>query len=87
MFKWGLVIAGVKDLSRPAEKLSLSQNIGYLPENNSDRRADEETQRDKQAKGNTIQLLTYFLSLSIFNTPDHPIIIIIVDNSDQLLVS
>lgn len=27
MFKWGLVAAGVKDLSRPAEKLSLSQNI------------------------------------------------------------
>ncbi|KAI8453847.1 mitochondrial pyruvate carrier [Phakopsora pachyrhizi] len=27
MFKWGLVIAGVKDLGRPAEKLSLSQNI------------------------------------------------------------
>ncbi|KAH9464700.1 hypothetical protein Pst134EB_004217 [Puccinia striiformis f. sp. tritici] len=30
MFKWGLVAAGVKDLSRPAEKLSLSQNIGKL---------------------------------------------------------
>ncbi|EGG04645.1 uncharacterized protein MELLADRAFT_37260 [Melampsora larici-populina 98AG31] len=27
MFKWGLVIAGIKDLSRPVEKLSLSQNI------------------------------------------------------------
>ncbi|GHJ89133.1 hypothetical protein NliqN6_5535 [Naganishia liquefaciens] len=25
--KWALVIAGVKDLSRPAEKLSVSQNI------------------------------------------------------------
>ncbi|KAG0143188.1 hypothetical protein CROQUDRAFT_109377 [Cronartium quercuum f. sp. fusiforme G11] len=27
MFKWGLVAAGVKDLGRPAEKLSVSQNI------------------------------------------------------------
>ncbi|MBW0478368.1 hypothetical protein O181_018083 [Austropuccinia psidii MF-1] len=27
MFKWGLVAAGLKDLNRPAEKLSLSQNI------------------------------------------------------------
>ncbi|KAJ9105756.1 Mitochondrial pyruvate carrier 2 [Naganishia adeliensis] len=25
--KWALVIAGVKDLSRPAEKLSVSQNL------------------------------------------------------------
>lgn len=25
--KWGLVAAGVKDLSRPAEKLSVSQNV------------------------------------------------------------
>lgn len=25
--KWGLVLAGVKDLSRPAEKLSVSQNV------------------------------------------------------------
>jgi len=28
MMKWALVGAGVKDLSRPAEKLSLSQNLG-----------------------------------------------------------
>jgi len=28
MMKWCLVLAGVKDLSRPAEKLSLSQNLG-----------------------------------------------------------
>jgi hypothetical protein len=27
MMKWGLVAAGLKDLSRPAEKLSLSQNL------------------------------------------------------------
>ncbi|KNZ54068.1 hypothetical protein VP01_3054g2 [Puccinia sorghi] len=27
MFKWGLVAAGLKDMQRPAEKLSLSQNI------------------------------------------------------------
>lgn len=26
-FKWGLVIAGIKDLSRPAEKLSFTQNL------------------------------------------------------------
>jgi hypothetical protein len=30
MMKWCLVIAGVKDLSRPADKLSLSQNLGEL---------------------------------------------------------
>ena len=28
MMKWCLVMAGLKDLSRPAEKLSASQNIG-----------------------------------------------------------
>ena len=28
--KWCLVIAGVKDLGRPAEKLSVSQNLGAL---------------------------------------------------------
>ncbi|KAG8987976.1 Mitochondrial pyruvate carrier 2 [Tulasnella sp. JGI-2019a] len=27
MMKWALVAAGVKDLSRPAEKLSVSQNV------------------------------------------------------------
>ncbi|KIY63350.1 UPF0041-domain-containing protein [Cylindrobasidium torrendii FP15055 ss-10] len=27
MMKWGLVVAGIKDLQRPAEKLSLSQNL------------------------------------------------------------
>jgi len=27
VMKWGLVAAGLKDLSRPAEKLSVSQNI------------------------------------------------------------
>jgi hypothetical protein len=27
MAKWALVAAGLKDLSRPAEKLSLSQNV------------------------------------------------------------
>ncbi|EIM81289.1 UPF0041-domain-containing protein [Stereum hirsutum FP-91666 SS1] len=27
MMKWCLVIAGVKDLGRPAEKLSVSQNV------------------------------------------------------------
>ncbi|KAL4073848.1 mitochondrial pyruvate carrier [Scleroderma citrinum] len=27
LMKWGLVAAGLKDLSRPAEKLSVSQNI------------------------------------------------------------
>jgi hypothetical protein len=27
MAKWALVAAGVKDLGRPAEKLSLNQNI------------------------------------------------------------
>ncbi|KAG8899759.1 hypothetical protein FRC00_000972 [Tulasnella sp. 408] len=26
--KWGLVAAGLKDLNRPAEKLSVSQNVG-----------------------------------------------------------
>lgn len=26
--KWCLVAAGLKDLSRPAEKLSVSQNVG-----------------------------------------------------------
>lgn len=28
MMKWCLVAAGLKDLSRPAEKLSVSQNLG-----------------------------------------------------------
>lgn len=28
LMKWCLVAAGVKDLSRPAEKLSVSQNVG-----------------------------------------------------------
>ncbi len=28
IMKWCLVAAGVKDLSRPAEKLSVSQNVG-----------------------------------------------------------
>lgn len=28
--KWCLVAAGLKDLSRPADKLSLSQNLGTL---------------------------------------------------------
>ncbi|KAF8316416.1 UPF0041-domain-containing protein [Clavulina sp. PMI_390] len=27
MFKWSLVAAGLKDINRPADKLSLSQNI------------------------------------------------------------
>nr|GAT44432.1 FMP43-protein found in mitochondrial proteome [Mycena chlorophos]GAT44433.1 FMP43-protein found in mitochondrial proteome [Mycena chlorophos] len=27
MMKWGLVIAGLKDLARPADKLSVSQNV------------------------------------------------------------
>lgn len=27
IFKWGLVIAGIGDLSRPVEKLSLPQNV------------------------------------------------------------
>lgn len=31
MMKWCLVGAGLKDLQRPAEKLSLSQNVGELP--------------------------------------------------------
>ena len=26
--KWGLVAAGLKDLARPADKLSVSQNLG-----------------------------------------------------------
>ncbi|KAG8997236.1 Mitochondrial pyruvate carrier 2 [Tulasnella sp. JGI-2019a] len=30
MMKWALVAAGVKDLSRPAEKLSVSQNVDRL---------------------------------------------------------
>jgi hypothetical protein len=30
MMKWCLVAAGVKDLTRPAEKLSVSQNLGEL---------------------------------------------------------
>ena len=30
MMKWCLVIAGVKDLNRPADKLSVSQNLGEL---------------------------------------------------------
>lgn len=30
MMKWCLVLAGVKDLGRPADKLSLSQNLGEL---------------------------------------------------------
>ena len=28
--KWALVAAGLKDLARPAEKLSVSQNLGAL---------------------------------------------------------
>ena len=28
MMKWCLVAAGVKDLTRPADKLSVSQNVG-----------------------------------------------------------
>ena len=28
LMKWCLVAAGIKDLSRPAEKLSVSQNLG-----------------------------------------------------------
>ena len=28
MMKWCLVLAGIKDLSRPADKLSMSQNLG-----------------------------------------------------------
>lgn len=28
LMKWCLVAAGVKDLSRPADKLSISQNVG-----------------------------------------------------------
>ncbi|ORX36910.1 UPF0041-domain-containing protein [Kockovaella imperatae] len=28
--KWGLVAAGVKDLGRPAEKLSVSQNVALM---------------------------------------------------------
>lgn len=28
LMKWCLVIAGIKDLSRPADKLSVSQNLG-----------------------------------------------------------
>jgi hypothetical protein len=31
VMKWCLVAAGVKDLSRPADKLSVSQNVGALP--------------------------------------------------------
>ena len=27
MMKWALVLAGIKDLTRPAEKLSVSQNL------------------------------------------------------------
>lgn len=35
LMKWCLVAAGLKDLSRPADKLSLSQNIGvYEPKPN-----------------------------------------------------
>jgi len=30
MMKWCLVAAGLKDLSRPADKLSMSQNLGSL---------------------------------------------------------
>lgn len=30
MMKWCLVLAGVKDLGRPADKLSVSQNLGEL---------------------------------------------------------
>lgn len=30
MMKWCLVLAGVKDLSRPADKLSVSQNFGEV---------------------------------------------------------
>ena len=28
LMKWGLVAAGLKDLARPADKLSVSQNLG-----------------------------------------------------------
>jgi mitochondrial pyruvate carrier 2 len=28
--KWSLVIAGISDLARPAEKLSLTQNLALL---------------------------------------------------------
>lgn len=28
--KWCLVLAGIKDLSRPADKLSVPQNLGEL---------------------------------------------------------
>ena len=31
LMKWCLVAAGLKDLSRPAEKLSVSQNLGAYP--------------------------------------------------------
>ena len=31
MMKWCLVAAGLKDLNRPAEKLSVSQNVGAWP--------------------------------------------------------
>jgi mitochondrial pyruvate carrier 2 len=30
MMKWCLVLAGVKDMGRPADKLSVSQNFGEL---------------------------------------------------------
>jgi hypothetical protein len=30
MMKWCLVAAGIKDLNRPADKLSVSQNVGML---------------------------------------------------------
>lgn len=51
MFKWGLVIAGIKDLGRPAEKLSVSQNVGEWspPLYQSDtKRADRESQRSRR---------------------------------------
>ena len=31
LMKWCLVAAGVKDLTRPADKLSVSQNVGASP--------------------------------------------------------
>ena len=31
LMKWCLVAAGLKDLNRPAEKLSVSQNVGASP--------------------------------------------------------
>lgn len=31
MMKWCLVAAGIRDLARPASKLSASQNVGASP--------------------------------------------------------